>query len=153
MSNTGIPFYRTHRFHKQYLKITAILVASFGPICAIGAISGFSEPARWTLDLLSWPIDGLQTYDDSTRFLSAITGGFLLGFGVTIWNLSNWVYDKAPDMVRKSVVIGLSSWFVLDSAASIASGNASNALFNVIILLLFIGPLWFPAKENIQHHG
>lgn len=137
----------SHQFHKFYLKITAILVASFGPICAIGAIEGFSEPARWTLDILSWPLDGLQTYDPSTRFLSAITGGFLFGFGVMIWNLSARLYDKDPEGVRKSVVIGLCAWFVVDSSASIASGNASNAIFNVFIILAFIGSLWWSARE------
>jgi hypothetical protein len=138
----------TQKHHKFYLKITAILVASFGPICVLGSIPGFSEPARWTLDLLSLPLDGAQIYDPTTRFLSAITGGFLFGFGVLIWCLSTWVYDKAPDQIRKSVVVGLCSWFVLDSTGSILSGNASNALFNVVILLAFIGPLWVPAKQR-----
>jgi hypothetical protein len=35
---------------------------------------------------------------------------------------------------------------VLDSAGSIASGNASNAFFNILVLLLAVGPLWRPAK-------
>lgn len=139
--------FRTQSFHKFWLKITAILVASFAPICAIASIPEYSEPARWTLDLLSLPLDGKQTYDASTRFLSAITGGFLLGFGVTIWNLSSKVYDKAPEMVRQSIVIGLCSWFFLDSTFSILSGNGSNALFNIVILLSFIGPLWLPAAD------
>jgi len=39
------------------------------------------------------------------------------------------------------------SWFVLDSTGSIASGNAYNAFFNVLVLLLAVGPLWWPAKE------
>jgi hypothetical protein len=108
-----------------------------------------SEAARWTLDLLSWPIDGAQVYTEpTTRFLSALTGGFLFGWGVMIWCLSLWVYDKAPEFVRRCVLIGLLSWFVLDSAGSIASGNHSNAFFNIIVLLLAIGPMWASAKEN-----
>jgi hypothetical protein len=64
------------------------------------------EPARLTLDLLSWPIDHATTYGSpDTRFLSALTGGFLLGWGVMIWCLSTWVYDLAPEPVRKSVLI------------------------------------------------
>ena len=105
-----------------------------------------SMPARWTLDLLSWPLDGAQTFTSSTtRFLSALTGGFLLGWGVMIWCLSAWVYDAAPEAVRRTVLTGMLSWFVLDSAGSIASGNASNALFNILVLLLAVGPLWRPA--------
>jgi len=141
-------FYRTQKIHKIYLKITAFVVGSFGPVFFLGTMIKSSEPARWTLDFLSWPIDNMQIYTEpTTRFLSALTGGFLFGWGVMIWCLSVWVYDKAPEFVRRSVLVGLLSWFVLDSAGSIASGNASNAFFNVIVLLLAVGPLWIPAKD------
>lgn len=139
---------RSQQFHKFWLLITAFVVGSFGPVFFFGTLLPTSEPARWTLDLLSWPVDGLQDYAaPTTRFLSALTGGFLLGWGVMIACLSVWVYDKAPEFVRRSVLMGLLSWFVLDSAGSIASGNVSNAFFNVIVLLLAVGPLWRPAKE------
>jgi hypothetical protein len=141
----------TTRFHKSYLKLTAIVVGSFGPIFFLGTLLATSEPARLTLDLLSWPIDGAQNYDaPTTRFLSTLTGGFLLGWGVCIWYLQKWVYDLAPEGVRKSVLVGLLSWFCLDSAGSIASGNGSNAFFNVIVLLIAVGPLWKPASSSLD---
>ena len=123
------------------------MVASFGPVFFLGTMAATLEPARLTLDLLSWPIDGATTYaSPDTRFLSALTGGFLMSWGVMIWLLSVWVYDKAPEAVRKTVLIGILTWFVFDSSGSIASGNASNALFNVLVLLLAVGPLWRPAQ-------
>lgn len=135
-------------FHKFWLIITAIVVGSFGPVFFLGTMEATSEPARWTLDLLSWPLDGATTYaHPDTRFLSALTGGFLLGWGVMIACLRAWVYDAAPEGVRKAVLIGILSWFVLDSLGSIASGNASNVLFNVLVLLVGVGPLWWPAKS------
>ena len=135
------------KFYKFWLKITAIVVGSFGPVFFLGTMAASSEPARWTLDLLSWPLDGATTYaSPDTRFLSALTGGFLLGWGVMIWLLSTWVYDKAPEAVRKTVLFGILSWFLLDSAGSIASGNPSNAFFNVLVLLLAVGPMWRSAK-------
>lgn len=138
----------TKKQHKNYLKVTAFVVASFAPIFFLGTMLPTSEPARWTLDLLAFPLDGVQSYDaPTTRFLSALTGGFLLGWGVMIWCLQAWVYDAAPEAVRKAVLVGVLSWFVLDSAGSIASGNTSNAFFNVLVLLLAVGPLWFPAKD------
>ena len=137
----------THSFHKFWLKISAIVVASFGPIFFLGTMEATMEPARFTLDFLSWPLDGMTTYaSPDTRFLSALTGGFLMGWGAMIWCLSVWVYDKAPEEVRKAVLIGALSWFILDSTGSITSGNPSNALFNVLVLLLVVGPLWRPAK-------
>lgn len=138
----------TRSFHKFWLKITAIVVGSFGPVFFLGTMAETAEPARLTLDLLSWPIDGATTYaHPDTRFLSALTGGFLLGWGVMIWCLSAWVYDAAPEAVRRTVLAGILSWFFLDSAGSIASGNASNALFNVLVLALAVGPMWLPAKD------
>ena len=135
-------------FHKFWLKITAIVVGSFGPIFFLGTMAPTLEPARLTLDILSWPIDGATTYaSPDTRFLSALTGGFLVGWGVMIWCLSSWVYDAAPEGVRRSVLTGTIAWFLLDSAGSIVSGNASNAAFNVVVLLLAIGPLWRPARD------
>jgi len=105
------------------------------------------EPARWTLDLLSWPLDGIQVYEGgSMRFLSALTGGFLLGWGAMIWHLSGSAYDAAPEAVRRAVLTGLLAWFVLDSAGSITSGHFSNVAFNVIVLLIAVGPMWRPAK-------
>ena len=133
----------TQKSQKKYLKFTSIVIGSFGPIFFLGSMLATAEPARFSLDLLSWPIDGLQNYNSSTtRFLSALTGGFLLGWGVMIWFLQKWVFDKAPEGVRKSVLFGLLSWFILDSSGSIASGNASNALFNILVLILAVGPLW-----------
>lgn len=138
----------SHKLHKAWLKITAVIVGSFGSVFFLGTMLVTSEPARWTLDFLSWPLDGVQTYvSPETRFLSALTGGFLLGWGVMIWFLSAWVYDSAPEAVRKSVLTGLLAWFVLDSAGSIASGTSSNAIFNILVLLLAVGPLWRPARE------
>ncbi len=147
VSKTAQNRFRTQQFHKFWLKVTAIVVASFGPVFFLGTMAATLEPARLTLDLLSWPIDGATTYaSPDTRFLSALTGGFLLGWGVMIWLLSIWVYDKAPEAVRKTVLIGILTWFVFDSSGSIASGNPSNALFNVLVLLLAVGPLWRPAQ-------
>ncbi len=135
------------QFHKSWLLITALVVGAFGPVFALGAMEATSEPARWTLDLLSWPLDGRESYDFATmRFLSALTGGFLFGWGVMIWCLRAWVYDIAPEPVRRTVLTSLLAWFVLDSAGSIASGTPSNAFFNILVLLLAVGPLWRPAK-------
>ncbi len=136
----------SHEFHRFWLKITAVVGGAFAPIFFFGTMASTLEPARFSLDLLNWPLDGAQTYAaPETRFLSALTGGFLLGWGVTIWCLSSWVYDAAPEAVRRSVVTGALAWFLLDSAGAIAADVPWNAAFNVIVLLIAVGPMWRPA--------
>lgn len=137
----------TQQIHKNWLKVTSVIVGSFGPVFFLGTMISTSEPARWTLDFLSFPVDGIQNFEaPTTRFLSALTGGFLFGWGICIWFLQKWVYDKAPEEVRRAVIAGLLAWFVLDSAGSLASSNPSNVIFNVIVLLVAVGPLWSAAK-------
>lgn len=139
----------THALHKKWLKVTAFVIGSFGPVFFFGTMARTREPARWTLDLLSWPVDGMTTFDHpDTRFLSALTGGFLFGWGVTVWSLSSTVFDRAPEAVRRTVLSGVGAWFLLDSAGSIASGNASNVVFNALVLALAGGPLFFPARAE-----
>ena len=137
----------THITHRRWLKFTAFSIGVFGPVFSLGTMPATDEAARLSLDLLSWPIDGATTYEHpDTRFLTALTGGFLFGWGVMVGCLERWVYELAPEAVRRSVLTGLCAWFVLDSLGSIASGNASNTVFNVLVLLLLVGPLWLPAK-------
>jgi hypothetical protein len=139
----------SHAFRRAWLKCTAVVIGSAGPILFFGAMPATSGVARWMLDLLSWPVDGNMDYAAAaTRFLSALSGGFLMGWGVTVWLLSVYVYDAAPEGVRRSVVYGLLAWFVFDSTGSIVSGNAWNAAFNVPVLLLAVGPLWRPAEDS-----
>ena len=139
----------THEFHKRWLKVSAFIVASFGPVFILATMEGMTEPARFSLDLLKWPLDGAARYDfPEIRFLSALTGGFLLGWGALIWRLSGEAYDAAPEAVRKAVLTGFLFWFVADSLGSILSGTASNVVPNIAVLLLGVGPLWRPARED-----
>jgi hypothetical protein len=137
----------THTAHRRWLRFTAFAIGLFGPVFSLGTMPATDEPARFGLDLLSWPVDGATTYEHpDTRFLTALTGDFLFCWGVMVGCLERWVYALAPEAVRRSVLAGLCAWFVLDSLGSIASGNTSNAGFNVLVLLTLVGPLRVPAK-------
>lgn len=139
----------THAAHKFWLKISALIIGVFGPALTLGTIPATNELARLGLDILTWPIDGFPDYQsEEIRFLSALTGGFLIGWAVTVWTLSTQVYDLAPEAVRKAVVYGVYAWFVVDSFGSITSGQWPNALWNVLILFLVIGPMWRPAQPS-----
>ena len=72
-----------HSFHRAWLKVTAIGIGFAGPIFFLGSMDSTFELAPFSLDLLSWPVDETQSFSaPTTRFLSALTGGFLLGWGV-----------------------------------------------------------------------
>ena len=121
---------RTRAFHTVWFKITAIVAGSFGPVFFVAAMARTLKPARFTLDLLSRPLDGATTWaSPETRCLSGL------------------VHDVAPRCVRRSVLTGTLAWYCLDSAGSVASDNASTAAFGVLVLLAAAGPLRVPAKD------
>lgn len=96
-----------HDFHKFWLKVTAIVIVSFGPLFFRATIDGLTEPVRFTMNLISWPLDGATTFTHpDVRFVSAFTAGLLVRWGAMIRLLSAWVYDFAPDPVRRTVVWG-----------------------------------------------
>lgn len=141
--------FRSHAGHKRWLLVTAIVVGVFGPVFSLATHGGTDGLAEWTLDLLAWPLDGAQFYvDGAMRFLSALTGGFLFGWGMLIACLRQWVYDLAPDPTRRAVMTGCVAWFGLDSLGSVVAGVSSNVVFNLIVLLVAVGPLWTPAQED-----
>ncbi|MBY5931632.1 hypothetical protein KUV51_01370 [Tateyamaria omphalii] len=140
----------TQDFQKFWLKITALVIGGFAPVMLLGTMTATSAPLQFTMDVLGMPLDGLPLYgDDASRFLAAIMGGLMLGWGATIWCLQAWVYDAAPEGVRRTVVTGLCLWFVLDGIGSVLAGQASNVLFNLLILVSAIGPLWRPARATV----
>lgn len=139
----------SRRLHKSWLKVSAVTVGAGAPLVWLGTMPATAEPARFLLDLLSWPLDGDMTYaSPDVRFLSALTAGFLMGWGLLIWRLSGAIYDAAPDAVRRAVIWSLLAWFLVDSAGSVVSGNVWNAAFNVGFLLLAVGPMWRPARDD-----
>lgn len=140
---------RSRSFQKTWLLVTAIVVGGFGPIFSLATSAAFDAPARLSLDILAWPLDGTQRYEGATmRFLTALTGGFLFGWGVMIYGMHRWLYEVAPEATRRTVLIGLLAWFVLDSIGSIVAGVPSNAGFNVLVLLLCAGPLWWSPQHD-----
>ena len=62
-----------------------------------------------------------------------------------VWMLSTRLYDHAPEGVRQTLVVSALAWFVIDSLGSITAGQWPNACWNVLVLLLVVGPLWRPA--------
>jgi len=138
----------TKQIHKNWLKFSAIAISAYALLFFVGSIESLRKPIELVLDLSEWPLDDLQNYDASTTvFLSAILGGVLFGWAILIWCLAD-LYERAPESIRKAVVMSLMTWFVIDSLGCILSGNGSNAITNIVLIVTLIGPLWKKAKED-----
>lgn len=126
--------------HTQtWLKAASAVVISFGLLIAAGAWPPLAGPVVFLADLLIWPMDGLQRLElPETRVFMAISGGVMVGWGVTLWKLADHLLAEHLAAVRSITMTGLYSWFAVDSIGSIAAGVPLNALANVSFVVLFV---------------
>ena len=130
---------RSAAFQKLWLKVSAFIIFLAAPVFFLASMEASSGLARYSLQLVSFRTHSFDA--NTTRFLSALAGGYLLGWSITVWCLQELVYDKCPDGVRRSVIYGTFAWYLLDSLGSALSGNPVNVLFNTAFLLLIVAPL------------
>lgn len=124
---------------QTWLKAASAVVIGFGLLLAAGAWPPLAGPAMILADLLIWPMDGLQTLAlPETRVFMAISGGVMVGWGVTLWKLADYLMPEHLAAVRSITMTGLYSWFVVDSIGSIAAGVPLNALANLTFVILFL---------------
>ena len=124
------------------LKIASAAVVGFGIVIAMAAYPPTAEIARFLLDLVIWPIDGVQSVSGSEiRLLSAVSGGVMVGWGILLWLVATRLYPKEPGLAKTMILASIWTWFGVDSLASILAGVPLNALLNISFLVLFSWPL------------
>lgn len=134
---------------QSWLKAAAGIVIGVGLILAAGAWPPLAAPLVFLADLIIWPLDGLQTLGaPETRVFMAISGGVMVGWGVTLWKLADYLISEHLAAVRSITMTGLYSWFVVDSIGSIAAGVPLNAVANVSFVVLFL--LVFRRPHQVQ---
>ena len=124
------------------LKFGSALVVGFGVVIAMAAYPPTAGIARFLLDLVIWPVDGVQAISGpEMRLLSAVSGGVMVGWGILLWLVATRLYPKDPGLARTLILASIGTWFLVDSLASIVAGASLNALLNVSFLVLFGWPL------------
>jgi hypothetical protein len=124
------------------LRFAAGVTVATGLAMALSAVPALNMAMRLLADVLIWPVDGAETLlAPETRLGFAISGGVLVGWGLTIWHLAGEPFARAPEALRRIIRTSMLSWFVVDSTGSVAAGAALNVLANLVFLALFLIPL------------
>ncbi len=124
------------------LKAAAVFVALTGLLFSAGAMTSTDFGVRFLLDIVFFRVgEGPAALEESHRLVNAVLGGVMVGWGAMIWLLVDRFLARSPGDVKRVLVIGLATWFVVDSAGSIASGGWLNAILNVGFVAPFILPL------------
>lgn len=125
-----------------FTRANAVGFALFAFFWAGAAFPGLDGPARFLLDLLDWPLNGTPAaLDQYTRWLSAIGAGLTAAFAALSWFVVAPAVGRGDFAARNGALIAIAAWFIVDSAGSIGSGVASNAVFNAAFAALYAAPL------------
>lgn len=123
------------------LKFAAAVVIAFGLVMAAASLAALAAPTALLIDLVFFPIDGAQSMADPVvRFMSAICGGVMVGWGAMLWLLVTRLLPRDPALTRQLILISVFSWFIVDSTGSMLSGGHWNVLGNLGFLLIFAIP-------------
>lgn len=124
------------------LKAAAIFTVATGLLFSSASLAETDFGVRFLLDVVFFRLgEGPDSLEASHRLVNAILGGVMVGWGVMIWLLVDRFLVRAPQDVKRVLIVGLATWFVVDSAGSIASGGWLNAVLNIGFLGVFLVPL------------
>ncbi len=139
----------TEQFWINGLKAACALVIGFGFMIAAAAHPAGGGLTIFFADLLIWPYDGNPgELDQVTRFISAISGGIMIGWGLLLWMTVTQVLPRAPEVARRMILISIVTWFVIDSAGSFVSGVPLNVIGNLLFVIAFLVPVRALGKTN-----
>lgn len=130
----------------NWLLATAIGVTAFGLALVVApdlALQGFSL-------LIYSDADRIASFgQEAARYISlahAVLGGVMVGWGVALIIVVRTLFAVGHRAGWNIVALSATTWFVPDTAYSLASGYWQNALLNLAFLVLFAVPLIATSK-------
>lgn len=114
-------------------------VGLFGAVLTGAAAEATEAPARLLFDVMGgW---GPPVMTPHLRFATALMGAVTLGWALTLF-VAIRAAGQLGAPVWRGLTASLSVWFAVDSALSIATGFALNAVSNAVILAAYLVPVW-----------
>jgi hypothetical protein len=131
-------------FWQYWLIAWAWSVVGFGAILSGGAFEATSAPVRFVFDLLNGT--GGLPFDENLRFSLAVLGAVSIGWGITAFGIirAAIAFGERSAPLWSALTTGTATWFVIDSAFSVATGFELNVLPNCLLL----GGLLIPVFAN-----
>lgn len=91
-------------------------------------------------------IDGIATQE--AKLVMAVAGGVFGGLVGFYLFVSAPGIEQQNTMIKRGTILAFLIWFLIDSSASIGTGNATNAALNVIVLAFYLWPVLLVKKAG-----
>ena len=129
-------------FWRNWLVVWSIGVGLFGLVLYGAAYSATTAPAAAIFALFDNPLP--PEPDRYLRFAISLMGAVTFGWGVTSYaafRAAWWLDAAAAAPVWRLITAAMLLWYLIDSAASVATGFWLNAVSNTVVLALYLVPV------------
>jgi hypothetical protein len=125
-------------FWRNWFLIWCLSIGLFGALLAGGAFESTSGPVRMVLSLLRGPVQ--HEFDPTLRFSLAVIGAVSIGWAVTLYFIVRAAIAQGSSArpLWDAISAGMVSWFLIDSALSVATGFGLNVLPNVLLAGMYV---------------
>lgn len=123
----------------RIIGIISILTAVIFALAGVNDFTGANDVFFNLASSGSEGVAGLNTPE--SKLAMAIAGGVFGGLGAMYLFISAPGIEQGNELIRKGSIYVFVTWFVIDSGASIASGNAPNVIPNLVFLVVYLVPL------------
>ncbi len=107
-----------------------------------GGVTDFTGANDLFLTYAASGIQGIQGIaTQEAKLALAIAGGVFGGMMGFYTFISAPGIEQENQMIRRGTIYAFLTWFVIDSSASIGTGNAFNVVINIAILALYLLPI------------
>lgn len=132
----------------QMLKVIGVLSIGFSLLLVAGAFEPLSGAVAIFYDYVDPSAGASGDYGTLVRLLSGILGGLYASWSVFLILVVAPAVRDGNDAIRRASIIAILTWYLLDSAGSIASGFALNVLVNSVYLVFLLAPLLLVRQEK-----
>jgi len=142
---------KSFSFWQRWLFAFSLIVIVFGlgmallnrtPLFAI--FDGQVNPVFWRADSLPAGVNPFQGW------IYGVLGATMAGWGVFLAFIARYPFRNRERWAWNALLMGLSLWYLTDTAISFYFGVVFNAIFNTVIFILAILPLFFTRREFLQ---
>lgn len=135
-------------FWQRWLLVVGIVISVFGVVVALtsgtplfGLFNQQIDPAFWGTSAVDSAAQRFQ------QWIYGVLGATIAGWGIFLTFIAREAFRRKEKWAWTCIVVGLVTWFVLDTSLSFFYGVYFNVVFNTALLILAFLPLFFTRKD------
>lgn len=126
----------------RYIRIVGSFSIMVAIIFSLAGVNDFTGANELFFQLASSGGNGVAGLDTpEAKMAMAIAGGVFAGLMAMYVLITAPGVEQGSELIRKGSIYTFLVWFGVDSAASVASGNAQNIIPNALFLIVYLTPL------------